>query len=277
MKILFLSSNPHQDLQLDEEYRAVQGALEDHKDTIELIYKSAVRIDDLIKAINLHKPNVVHFTGHGNKNGELLFTDKSGHYDELISANSLKKLFSTEKNSIFLVFLNACYSITLAKTINEEIDYTIGMNGQIKKAAATALAKTFYSSFVSGRTIKESFKQAIVKLESSYTKESSIPKLLINKNINFKYSEVITLNKFQKVEEYITNNKLHEAIELLIKLARFFNNTNLINEALLHKSNLNSINNEIRLYGKNNDTDTQLKYLKNSLLEFLSILKDYER
>jgi hypothetical protein len=79
-KSWFLSANPvgTVPLQLDEEAREIEVKIRasEHRDSLELITKWAVRPDDLLQSLNQHKPHVVHFSGHGNPTDEMSCSTK---------------------------------------------------------------------------------------------------------------------------------------------------------------------------------------------------------
>ena len=76
VKILFLAANPKNTptLQLDEEIRAITQKIRssEYRDSLELISAWAVRADDLLQVFNEHKPHIVHFSGHGSSEGEII-------------------------------------------------------------------------------------------------------------------------------------------------------------------------------------------------------------
>lgn len=181
-----MSANPSLDLNLDEEIRNVQMAIQSFskKDSVELIHRPATRLMDMINILNLEKPHILHFAGHGGaKEGELkLINDETGNA-QLISNNVLLKLFQTVKNdNLKLVFLNSCYSKDQSGAILESIDYIIGMNSKIGNNTARTLSTQFYSSFVSGVSLVNSFGQAEVALMANHPSQQSVPELLTRNN-----------------------------------------------------------------------------------------------
>ena len=184
-KILFISSNPTKNLSLDEEYRAIEQSIQrsPNRDSIELKTKLATRVEDLIEALNTERPHIIHFSGHGQKSGELVFTSND-RTPEPIPLKALKNLFGAIKDSIKLIFLNACYSKIQAEAINEEIDFVIGMNAPIYDDTAIIFSSTFYNSLASNRTIKEAFAQAKVMVEVRHPKEETVPELLIKEGVD---------------------------------------------------------------------------------------------
>jgi len=109
IKILLFAANPTSTLplSLDEEIRAIMTKLRaaDYRDSIQLIPFLAARPDDLLQALNEHKPHIVHFSGHGSKDGEIILVDNSGNAKP-VSARALTTLFSTLKDNIKVVILN---------------------------------------------------------------------------------------------------------------------------------------------------------------------------
>ena len=206
LKILFLLSVPHQDLSLDEEYRTIERAIErnSNRNEIELVVKLSTRIEDLMEALNQEKPHIVHFSGHGNNNSELLFTGDNME-NMPISPSILLNLFKASRENIQLIFLDACHSHTHAQHLSQEINYTIGMNGIIGETSATTFASSFYASLASNRTIKESFDQAKVILEVKHPHEKETPLLFQkeNQDNNFRLSDVVSKEKKEKRE--VTN------------------------------------------------------------------------
>ncbi|MCH9741393.1 MAG: CHAT domain-containing protein [Epsilonproteobacteria bacterium] len=185
LKILFLLSAPHQDLSLDEGYRTIERAIQRNssKDTLQLIPKLSTRIEDLVEALNQEQPDIIHFSGHGNSKGELIFTGDDVD-NNAISSKVLANLFKVTSNNVKLIFLDACHSNVQAETLNSEIDYVIGMSGFISEEVATTFASNFYASFASKRTVKEAFEQAKIIVEIKHPHEKKVPQLLVrNKKV----------------------------------------------------------------------------------------------
>jgi len=101
-----------------------------------------------------------------------------------VSPSALKALFSTLKDNIRLVVLNACYSKTQAEAIVEVIDCVVGMNTSIGDQAAIAFAASFYRAIGFGRSIKEAFEQGKVSLMLEGIPEENTLELLCRKGID---------------------------------------------------------------------------------------------
>ena len=101
-----------------------------------------------------------------------------------VTSSALKALFSTVKDNIRLVVLNACYSKLQAESIVQEIDCVVGMNTSIGDKAAIAFAASFYRALGFGRSVKEAFEQGKVFLRLEGIGEADTPELLVRKGID---------------------------------------------------------------------------------------------
>ena len=162
IKVLFLASNPKntQRLNLDEEAHSITEKIRAAKfrDVLELKTLWATRPDDLIQALLEHEPQIVHFSGHGSEMGEIVLMDDNG-FEKTVDAKALRSLFTTLKDNIRVVVLNACYSEKQAQAIAEVIDCVVGMSTAIGDEAAIIFAASFYRAIGFGRSIKEAFDQ----------------------------------------------------------------------------------------------------------------------
>ncbi|MDJ0772398.1 MAG: AAA-like domain-containing protein [Mastigocoleus sp. MO_167.B18] len=159
-KILLLSANPTDTskLRLDKEVREIEAGFKSAKlrDYFEIISLGAVQVDDLRRALLDHNPQIVHFSGHGMGDEGLALENSSGKM-QLVSAESLARLFKLFRHKIECVVLNACYSEVQAEAIHQHINYVIGMNQAIGDEAAIKFAVGFYDALGAGRTIEDGF------------------------------------------------------------------------------------------------------------------------
>ena len=187
IKLLFLAANPIDTdrLQLDEEIRLITQKIRgaEHRDRIELIPALAVRPDDLLQLLNEHKPDIVHFSGHGSPAGEIVLVDNTGQAKP-VNANALKLLFTTLKDNVRLVALNACYSWAQANAIVSNIDCAVGTNKSISDKAAIIFAASLYRAFGFGRSVKEAFDQAKTALVLEGISEEKTLELLCRPGID---------------------------------------------------------------------------------------------
>lgn len=202
LKIVFIESNPHQDLKLNREYREIEQAISKspYRDYIELVSKLAGQANDLIDVLNHEKPDILHFSGHGHDTKGLVFeTNRTsnivvvneqgniidGHVqteEDYVSSRVLNSLFKTAKKNLKLVFFNACFSKNQAESIVEHVDFVIGMNDAVGDDSALLFSSRFYGSLSAGISIEDSFIQSKALVEIQYLEEENIPELLKRNN-----------------------------------------------------------------------------------------------
>jgi len=186
VKALFLAANPKNTprLAIDEEMRAIEQKLRASKHRDALVFESswAVRPDDLLQLLNQHQPHVVHFSGHGQSSG-LSLVGNDGE-ERVVSTRALKYLFTTLKDNVRLVLLNACYSREQADALVQIIGCVIGMNESIGDEAARVFASSFYRALGFGRSIQEAFDQGITSLLLEGIPEEDIPELLVKEGVD---------------------------------------------------------------------------------------------
>jgi uncharacterized protein YjbI with pentapeptide repeats len=186
IRVLLVSANPRGTtaLHLDEEVREIEIKVRaaKYRDSIEIITKWAARPDDLLQFLNQYKPHVVHFSGHGSSEEEIILLDKQGN-PKPVSKEALVSLFRTLKDNIKVVLLNACFSKPQASAIVEEIDCAIGMDRAIGDDAAITFAASFYRAVGFGRSVKDAVDQGKTALLLEGIPEERTPVLLNRKGV----------------------------------------------------------------------------------------------
>jgi hypothetical protein len=158
--VLYLAASPRDmaPLRSDLEMRKVQEQLQLSKqpNQFRLEYRPAARFDDLSHALIHYDPQVVHFSGHGDQNGDLFLENDLGDRDS-ITPEGLADLFGQHKPTLRCVIVNACHSVRLAEAVSRHIDYVIGMRYQILDEAAIHFSKGFYEGLFHGRSVPDAF------------------------------------------------------------------------------------------------------------------------
>ncbi|KOP23535.1 ATPase [Hapalosiphon sp. MRB220] len=177
-KILILTANPKDtnNLRLNEEVGEIQKGLERsrRRDQFEIISRWAVRPSDLQRALLDYEPHIVHFSGHGAGTQGLVLENNAGKM-QLVSAQSLGRLFRLFQNKVECVLLNACYSEVQAEAICQHIDYVIGMNQAIGDRAAIKFAVGFYDGLGAGRSLEDAFESGCIAIDLESIPESATP------------------------------------------------------------------------------------------------------
>jgi len=183
-KILILTANPKNTdkLRLDEEVREIQAGLERarKRSRFEIITRWALRVDDLRRALLDHEPQIVHFSGHGGGKHGLALENSSGQM-QLVSTESLARLFNLFKDKIECVVFNACYSEAQAEAIHQHIDCVVGMNKAIGDRAAIEFAVGFYDALGAGKSYEVAYDFGCSAIDLEGISESATPVRLIRK------------------------------------------------------------------------------------------------
>lgn len=164
--ILFLGANGvDSPLQLEEEVSKIQTNLKLARERDKLIFRQewAVTIDSLMQAMLDEKPNMVHFSGHGNQSG-ILLRGPNGQ-PTLVTSQALEKLFKLFKDTISCVLLNSCFSEHQATSIRAHIPYVIGVSSKIPDDAAIAFSVGFYKGIGAGKDVPFAFELGKVAME----------------------------------------------------------------------------------------------------------------
>lgn len=181
IRILFLAANPASTdrLRLDAEVRAIDQALRqaDYRDQFEIAQHWAVRVSDLQGLLLRHRPDIVHFSGHGASQGEIMLEDDRGQV-RLVQPLALAALFGALRGITRLVFLNACFSATQAQAIAQHVECVLGMPAEVEDSASIAFAASFYQALAYGTDVRTAFDLGCVQIDLDSLDNSSKPALL---------------------------------------------------------------------------------------------------
>lgn len=193
--VLFLAANPIDTpaLRLDEEARMIYEKIRqsEFRDSVEFESRWATRASDILQAINETNPTIVHFSGHGTDNGDLVLLNPDGTH-KLVSKEAISMAMSTTSDVIKLVVFNACFSEAQAESVVTYVDSAIGMGASIGDEAACIFAAQLYSSIGFGNSLTTSFNQAIAALMLEGIPEEKTPKLYLRDGVTAE--DVILVN-----------------------------------------------------------------------------------
>lgn len=179
--ILFAGANPVDGarLGLDEEVRGIDTALRQGslRDRFELKQHWAVRMLDLQQALLLHRPQVLHFSGHGSAAHAIILEDGAGS-SLPIAGPVLAKLLSMFSKQLRCVVLNACYSEGQAYAIAQYIECVVGMTIAVGDQAAIQFAAAFYQALAYGADVETAFNLGCIQVQPTSPGEETTPQLI---------------------------------------------------------------------------------------------------
>jgi hypothetical protein len=162
--ILYLAAQPRDTQPLDSlrEMREVETelGLARNRERYLMVHRAAVRLTDISRALGEHRPQIVHFAGHGDANGNLAVEDESG-LAVFIHPDGVSRLLGRHAGSVRCVIVNACHSLALAQAVAERIDYAIGMRSAVLDRASVLFSVGFYQGLFAGQTIPDAYGQGV--------------------------------------------------------------------------------------------------------------------
>ncbi len=117
-------------------------------------------------------PNIVHFSGHGGREGIYLMNRNKQAIP--LSDKNLVELFSRVRGTTQLVILNACYSSRQAKLLSELDMYVLGTQNLVDDRAAVTFSKAFYESYIDGASIQHAFQDAKMIVGQDFPEQDHI-------------------------------------------------------------------------------------------------------
>lgn len=187
IKVLFLAANPLNQpaLRLDEEVRSINDTIRKskHRDSVKLESVWAIRPPDVLQALNEHEPQIVHFSGHGSDEDEIVFQDDAGNA-KCVSLEAIVQMMMACSGRIRLVFFNTCHSRNQAEAVVRHVEAAIGMNTEIGDDAARVFASQFYSAIGFGLSVQRAFDQAKALLMMEGIGEEDTPELFVKEGVS---------------------------------------------------------------------------------------------
>ncbi|CUX71678.1 MULTISPECIES: CHAT domain-containing protein [Agrobacterium] len=176
LRVLYLTSSPRLDdpLRVDAEVNQVLRVLRGvrHRELIDLQHRPAATRQDLVDGINDVRPNVVHFSGHGN--ASFLLLDDGDFENPTGSALSFEELANILLSTDYpptLVIINACQSAVGAHALLETVPIVIGTADGVLDITAGLFASTFYGAIGAGQSVGSAVDQARAVISSALPDE----------------------------------------------------------------------------------------------------------
>jgi len=176
-----MAANPRDSnsLQLPEECAEIQRELRmtGNRDRFRFESRWAVSIDDLMRNLTELDPTVIHFSGHGCGNANLILQDEQGS-SQRVSPRALAMMIGAAAPSARVIVLNACYSAVQAEQLRATVDCVVGMDAAIGDDAARAFAVRFYGAIGNGRSVGNAMQHGIATLAARQLPDELVPRCL---------------------------------------------------------------------------------------------------
>jgi hypothetical protein len=199
IKILYLAADPMNISlrpRLGGEVRDIYNKIKiaTNRDLFEMNVQWVVRPGDLVKALLTVRPNIVHLTGHGTNEPGIYLEDDAGKKKQ-VSGQALADLFQQFKGDVRIILLNNCYTESLAKSLNQVVDFVVGTNTELGQESALSFIGPFYRALAYGYSVDTAFKLAQNKLCLDDIPDSNTPILWVRKGVDSTLSFITKLSK----------------------------------------------------------------------------------
>src|SRR5205823_5119824 len=116
----------------------------------------AVRPDDLSRLLLQYNPLILHFSGHGSPDGDLIFEGPGGT-PQPFPPEALARMIAAVRGQLECVVLNACFSLERAEPLADRVRCVIGMSRAFDDASAQRFAAGFYRGVAFGKDYLSAF------------------------------------------------------------------------------------------------------------------------
>ncbi|PPK64443.1 hypothetical protein V5P93_007108 [Actinokineospora auranticolor] len=186
VRILFLNASPDNDdvpvLDWEGEYNAIRHELRlsRQRDRFALDSRVAVTSVELMRAVRDARPSLVHFSGHGYADGDLLLENPSGGAVR-VPAEGVARLFRAHADVIGGVVVNACHSEPLARAVSTRIGFAVGLAGRVNDRLAIDFSTGFYMAYAAGDGVEAAFESGLtlMAMHPYHSAESDLPRLYV--------------------------------------------------------------------------------------------------
>lgn len=205
--ILILSANVESERGLRDESKIIETEAKNF--TVKTIEKPY--LDDLFQYIADYQPLILHFSGHGNPKGEIIFNKKTNNQSqqtETLSMAELAKLLS--KHKVECVVLNACFSGAKVDFLKDSVLCIIGMNKEIEDKSALKFSEGFYRGIGRGDSYASAFEEGTSQINLLRLPDSDVPHFIPRDAsiIDLKPSRIRSENRREIVaESFIVTQK----------------------------------------------------------------------
>ncbi|HWO25662.1 MAG TPA: tetratricopeptide repeat protein [Kofleriaceae bacterium] len=164
---------------LDREASAIRRELErsGHRERFELVTRLAAEPHDLLRELRALRPTVVHFSGHGGRDG--LFFQAANGDARVVSPAAIAEAFAAAGGSVKLVVLSACYGDAAAEALLAHVDCVVGVRGALPDDMAQAFAKGFYGALGDRESIETAYRHGNAAISLEGLADAARPRLKV--------------------------------------------------------------------------------------------------
>jgi hypothetical protein len=163
LKLLLLAANSVDtvDSRASDEIQAIDRAIQaaPFRDSFDLRKEPAIRVSDIGPSLLKHRPDILHISAHSRETEGLILENDLGRVAK-VQCTQLKDVLVSAGLKLQLVFYSFCHSADCAKETSTQIDFVVGMEGEIAVKSSLAFSPAFYAALASGHSIQEAVEYA---------------------------------------------------------------------------------------------------------------------
>ncbi len=125
------------------------------------------RADDVVRYIDRFRPDIVHFSGHGEEK-RLIVNDSDYFAGETLGSQWLKE--TLQDKGVSVLVLNCCWSSSFVDDLKDTVGLVVGAKQRLQVDKAQAFAAVFYTGLRDGRPVSEAYNKAS-KVSAQYQAE----------------------------------------------------------------------------------------------------------
>jgi len=189
LKVLYLTATPSAQtpLRTDAEFRMVRDAVRGSvfRDKIELIASPAADAKSILDGINDHRPQIVHFSGHGG--GKSIWLDDgkiNNSIGQSMEFGLLAGALGATSSPPTLLVLNACETTVGAEILLSAVKLVVAMSDGISDKAAATFAEQFYAAIASAQPISVALEQAKIAMKAARLKDADLPVIIVRRGVD---------------------------------------------------------------------------------------------
>lgn len=152
---LFADARRGSRLRIDSESRllteiAARGGITVHP-------RHAVRVSDILQALYDVQPRILHFGGHGTRDGLLEFDGGDGRPAEVVPADFSRAIAAASDDMLDGVVLNSCYTGANVAAFSGATRAVAGAVDTLPDTCALEFARGFYTALAAGRQVEKAY------------------------------------------------------------------------------------------------------------------------
>jgi len=173
-RVLFISAKPRdqQFVRCRDEFQSIRAI------SASPVAVTELHIDDLLGALSTHKPQIIHFCGHGTEEGLFLLDNEDN--SNLILNDTLVRNFFLMHEYLECIVINACFSTPIVEKLSRGVRCVIGWSHLLQDDAAVAFTNGFYSALMAGLPPNQAFQFGRTAISNKGIEAFNIPIIRCN-------------------------------------------------------------------------------------------------